>query len=389
MTPPVFSLNRRRFVSALALALPAAGSWAQTTAGNPELASLDSLLEPVREKNHLPALAAAVAKNGRVIAAGAAGIRRFDATTPVTVEDKFHIGSITKSMTATLAAMFVEQDKIKWQSTLAEQFPELADVMKPAWKEVTLELLLGHRGGAPGEVEKNLWAQCWQFKGPAPAHRMLLVKGTLTQEPEARPGARHIYSNSGYAIVGAMLERIAGQPWEKLITEKLFSPLGMKSAGFGAPATPGQTDQPWGHVPGSPSPKPVPPGPGADNPTAIGPAGTVHCSVADLARYGAFHAAGESGGSKLLPPASFKKLHAPLPGQDYALGWGVAERDWAGGAALSHTGSNTMFYANLWVAPRRNFAVAAMTNLAGTKVFAATDETVGKLIGEFLMKNKK
>ncbi|MBI3875287.1 MAG: beta-lactamase family protein [Verrucomicrobia bacterium] len=364
----------------IAASFPAAHAFAQTT----QPRDLAALLQPLRDKHHLPALAAAVSLRGRVVAAGAVGVRKHGDPTPVTVGDKFHIGSITKSMTATLAAMFVERGKIKWQSTVAEQFPEFVRRMKPAWKEVTLEQLLAHRGGAPGDVEPKLWAACWKFAGPPIQHRMLLVRGTLTQEPEAPPGTKHIYSNTGYAIAGAMLERIGGKPWETLLTEMLFQPLGMKSAGFGAPATSEKVDQPWGHTFAGKTPDPDPPGPGADNPAAIGPAATVHCSVADLARYGALHAAGENGDTELAKAASFKKLHTPLAGQDYALGWDVVRRGWAGGVALSHTGSNTMFFANLWVAPKRDFAVIAATNIAGEKVFGATDEVVGKLIGEFL-----
>src|SRR5690606_16144609 len=109
--------------------------------------------------------------------------------------------------------------------------------------------------------------------------------------------------------------------WEELMRGMLFEPLGMNSAGFGAPATLDSVDQPWGHT-SKPFAglDPVPPGPRADNPLAISPAGAVHCSLADLAAYAAFHIAGEQGGSELLNANSFKKLHTPA-GDDYALGW--------------------------------------------------------------------
>src|SRR5690606_40734968 len=68
------------------------------------------------------------------------------------------------------------------------------------------------------------------------------------------------------------------------------------------------------------------------------------------------------GGSHLLKPASFKKLHTPV-GDDYAVGWMVLEREWAGGRALMHNGSNTMFYVVVWMAPDRNCAVIVATNI--------------------------
>ena len=75
---------------------------------------------------NLPALAAAVVKNGSIVASGAVGTRRAGTDNPVTVNDRFHIGSDTKAMTALIAAMLVEGGKIQWTSTISEVFPELA-----------------------------------------------------------------------------------------------------------------------------------------------------------------------------------------------------------------------------------------------------------------------
>src|SRR4051812_24042844 len=82
--------------------------------------SIDALLEPIRAKSNLPALAAAVVRSNVIIAAGAVGVRKFGAPEKVTLEDKFHIGSCTKSMTATLAAMLVSEGKISWTTTIGE-----------------------------------------------------------------------------------------------------------------------------------------------------------------------------------------------------------------------------------------------------------------------------
>ena len=169
--------------------------------------------------------------------------------------------------------------------------------------------------------------------------------------------------------------------------EMLFEPLGMKSAGFGAPATPGEVDQPWGHTKDLLTGlEPVAPGPRGDNPAAIGPAGTVHCSVPDLVRYVAFHLTGEEGESDLLKAESFKKLHTSA-GDEYALGWVVLERKWAGGRALMHNGSNTMFYVVVWMAPDRKSAVITATNVGGPNAaFAGCNEAAEKLIKKFLLK---
>jgi CubicO group peptidase (beta-lactamase class C family) len=368
--------------------LPAVGSIEHLIADCADVRTTDSIpdplsqmLETIRVKHEFPALAAVVVVDGEIVATNAVGFRKCGGTEKVTVNDKFHIGSLTKSMTATLAAMLVEQERIAWTSTIGGSFPEYENQIHPDYRDVTLEQLLAHRGGAPGNAPNDLWSQAWNSSGSQVEQRLDFVKGILARKPEAKPGANHIYSNQGYAIAGVMLEKAAGKPWEELMQSMLFEPLGMKSAGFGAPATPGKVDQPWGHMKGRfTGIHSVPPGPRADNPPAIGPAGTVHCSLPDLARYALFHLDGARGDSELLSAESFEKLHASA-GNDSALGWVVLERKWAGGRALTHNGSNTMFYMVIWLAPERNCAVIVGTNIGAG--FTGCDEAAGKLIQEF------
>src|SRR5204863_8029225 len=123
-----------------------------------------------------------------------------------------------------------------------------------------------------------------QHRGNATSARRLLVEGVTSKAPEATPGEKYIYSNAGFSIAGHMAEKVAGKSWEDLVRDKIFRPLGMTSAGFGAPGSPTKNDQPRGHkADGSP----VEPGPTADNPIAIGPAGTVHCSIEESSRFAA------------------------------------------------------------------------------------------------------
>ncbi|MCI0745697.1 MAG: beta-lactamase family protein [Verrucomicrobia subdivision 3 bacterium] len=341
------------------------------------------MLETIRAKHKLPAMAAVVVVDGKVVATNAVGVRRHGDPTKVAPGDKFHIGSVTKSMTATLAAMLVEHKEISWTTTIGESFPEWANQVHPDYRGVTLEQLLANRGGVPGKPPPELWAKAWQAAGTPAEQRLAFIKGILEREPEAKPGTKTSYSNQGYAIAGVMLEKASGRTWEELMRSMLFDPLGMTSAGFGAPASVGQVDQPWGHTKGMLSGiKPVPPGPGADNPLAISPAGAVHCSLGDLAKYAAFHMAGERGLSKLLKAETFRKLHAPV-GDDYVLGWVVLERKWAGGRALMHNGSNTMFYVVVWMAPAKNCAVIVAANIGVDEAFAGCDEAAGKLIKEY------
>jgi CubicO group peptidase (beta-lactamase class C family) len=128
----------------------------------------------------------------------------------------------------------------------------------------------------------------------------------------------------------------------------------------------------------------VEPGPGADNPVAIGPAGIVHCSITDWARFIAANLPG--GKTKLVKPETLRKLHTPPPGTPpYAMGWLVVNNQpWADGEALTHAGSNTMWYAVAWLAPEKDFAVLVATNQPNSK---ACNDAVLALIADHFRNN--
>jgi CubicO group peptidase (beta-lactamase class C family) len=348
---------------------------------------LDSELEPIRARHGVPALAAAVVRFNSLAGAGAVGVRKYGITEPVTVADRFHIGSCTKPMTATLAAFLVERGRIEWDTTIGEVFTNLTESVHPEFSPVTIEDLLSHRGGVPGDLHADgLWERLWRHPGTPREQRLFLIEAVTRGKPVVKPGTQYLYSNAGYAIAGGMIERIEGRSWEELLREYLFAPLGMQSAGFGVPATPRYVDEPWGHVWRDGVPIPIAPGTDADNPPSIGPGGTVHCSVIDLARFAALHLRGAQGGRTGLAKASFTRLHtaAGAEATGYALGWGVERRDWAGGLALTHRGSNTQWFTVMWLAPKRDFAVVVAVNIGGDAGFAACDEAAARMIELFL-----
>jgi CubicO group peptidase (beta-lactamase class C family) len=338
-------------------------------------------IEAICKEHNLPALAVVVTKDGQICDRAVAGVRKWGDATPVTTNDVFHIGSCTKSMTATLAAILIEEGKLRWNTTILEVFPELKGKMDKQYEAVTVEQLLQHRGGVPGEPPPAAWAQAWREKGTPTEQRREFIEAILSEPPAAAPGTKMIYSNQGYAIVGAMLEKITGTPYEKLITEKLFKPLHMDTAGFGPPGTIGAVDQPWGHLRKLLTTVPVQ----ADNPPAIAPAGRVHCSLDDLARFTIFQMQRDPAGG-LLKPESLIKLHTPPGGGDYACGWVVLKRGWAGGNALMHNGSNTMWYVVMWLAPEKDFSVVVATNIAGPDAEQGCDEAASLMIKKWLMK---
>ncbi len=353
-----------------------------TTTSQPVPKRIDALLEPILKEHHLPGMSAAVVRGGKLTAIGAAGVRARGHDEAVTIDDKFHLGSCTKSMTATVIARLVEAGKLKWDTTIAEGLPDLREKMDPAYRNVTITQLLGHRAGVPGNPPPEVWGELMKDRSSTTKARQYVVEETLKRPPASPPGTQFEYANVGYVIAGVMAERAAGKPWETLMRELIFEPLDMRSAGFGAPGTAGQVDQPWGHVGAGEAALPIPSGPLADNPAAIGPAGTVHCSIGDWAKYVALHLAGARGEAKLLSAESFKKLHTPLEGQgqEYALGWGVVQRPWAKGIALTHSGSNTMWFCTVWIGPNADIAVLIATNQADEGARAGCDQAARVLL---------
>jgi CubicO group peptidase (beta-lactamase class C family) len=176
----------------------------------------------------------------------------------------------------------------------------------------------------------------------------------------------------------------------------------MASAGFGSPGHADRVDQPWGHLPrstdqkqdenqktsGDPSSaKARPPAPSLlDNVSALGPAGTVHVSIPDWARFARLHLDSatdtrrDPATPRLLKPETLQTLHTAPEGSTYAGGWVVAERDWAGGKALTHVGSNTVWVASIWLAPARDLAFFAATNVGGEVAIRACDQAITALI---------
>jgi CubicO group peptidase (beta-lactamase class C family) len=375
-------MNRRTMLQGTGTAWLTASSGAIGFDDGEGVGDLSVLLEPIHQQHRLPALAAAAVVGGKVNAAGVVGVRAAGSTEKVSADDKFHIGSCTKAMTATIVGLLVQQQKLRWDMPLAKALPQLASRMHPGYKDATVELLLCARAGFPAETApagKTL-NDMRRLPGTISEQRQAYLKMILAQKPDETPGTKYVYSNAGYVAAGAIVEHWTKSPWEKAIKTMLFDPLGMKTAGSGWMAGKGKRDQPWGHAGDGDRRRPVPPGPGADNPLLLGPAGTIHCSIADWAKFAALHV----GGGELLKDETLEKLHTPIGDQEYAMGWITAERPWGGGRVLNHAGSNTMNFAVAWLAPKKKFAALAATNCAGRSATTACDDVAEALIGKFL-----
>jgi CubicO group peptidase (beta-lactamase class C family) len=333
-------------------------------------AKLAERLAAVREAHKVPALFGAVVADGKLVAVAAAGVRKAGESEPVTVNDLVHIGSDTKALTATLIAALVEKGKLRWDSTIGGVLPDLKGKIHDNYLGVTVEQLLTHRAGVVPDV---LWFAAPEGKTPR-EQRAALLPVILKKAPADKPGTKFRYSNASYVVAAAMAEAAADASWEELIRDALFKPLGITSAGFGPPGTKGKLDQPWGHAfsKADDAFKPSQ----FDNPPVLGPAGRVHLSIADWAKFTALHLDATRGQPRLLKAETFKQLHTPAEGFDYAGGWGVGK-----GGSLAHDGSNSLWYARVRILPKENLAILAAANAGGEegrKAVEAAEESLLK-----------
>ncbi len=105
---------------------------------------MNSILEKIRIEHRLPAIAAAAVLDGKIVAEGAVGLRKAGFSVQVTITDQFHLGSCTKSMTAVLIGMMIDEGRLKWTTTLGEIFPEFAASILLSYKNITIRQLLCH-----------------------------------------------------------------------------------------------------------------------------------------------------------------------------------------------------------------------------------------------------
>ena len=325
-------------------------------------AFLEDRVAQFRDETGLTGLATAVMIDGQSAAAAVSGERRRGSGIPATVDDRWHVGSITKSMTATLLAVLEDDGQLSLHDTLPALLPDVA--IADGWRGCTLHHLLTHLAGAPANFPIKVQSVWPDTAEKLVAARRRFIADVLAKEPKYPCGERFAYSNVGYTIAGHIAETVVGNPYEVLLQHRVFAPLMLTSAGFGPPQGAAPNQQPVGHVvwlrwfrsPMDPFAT------RADNSPVMAPAGSVHMTIGDLARYGAVHLEGASRtAAGLLPQSTWERLHTPIL-DNYACGWVRYERDSASEPVIWHNGSNTLWYALLMLLPSSNTVLAFASN---------------------------
>jgi CubicO group peptidase (beta-lactamase class C family) len=336
-----------------------------------ELARSHELLQVLAEYNgnvKAPAWAAAVVKDGKVVAIAGIGVRDVQAGTPLDVDsDLFHWGSVTKSVTATMISGLVQEGTLSWRATLSELLPDVP--MREEYRRVTLVSLLDHRADLPpytrlGPDEARRFSR---YTGTIFEKRDTFMREVLQEAPPERGDTGLVYSNAGPAIAAHVAEVVTGQSWEELVKKHVFEPIRMNSAGFGLPASAGP-EQTRGHGGGD-----------ADSLTVMGegpmpaspmmdPAGNIRSTVHDMALYARAHLLGLRGRQGPLDSLAVQDLHTEAEdgrtmGRDaegYAMGWGLRRE---GDQVVHwHNGGAGQFFAEVDIYPDDDLAIVITTN---------------------------
>jgi CubicO group peptidase (beta-lactamase class C family) len=181
--------------------------------------------------------------------------------------------------------------------------------MRDDYKPVTVAQLLNHTAGLPTylQIGPDIAPSVRGLSGTPAEQRTQFIERLLMEEPIVKPGTESRYSNAGYALVGFVAEQRTGQSWETLMTDEIFKPLAMTNAGFGRPRSPDRQDEPWLHEWTGERYEPEPED-RANALTALAPAGNVHCSIRDFAKFAAYELQAARGHNTLLSPATARRF---------------------------------------------------------------------------------
>jgi D-alanyl-D-alanine carboxypeptidase len=338
-------------LSGIALGLALLASTVQ--AQSPD-AAVQALLDGFVREQHLPG--AVLGVDGprtapRLDTVVATGVLDRKSGTPVTPQSRFYVASAGKMMTATAILQLVDEGRIRLDQPVSQIIAPAGSLDRlPNWKSVTVEQLLNHTSGMPDYFD-DAWEQA-AAKNP----RMLVdveqaLSPQLGEEPNAKPGVEHEYSNTNYALLGLVLERVDHADLGSVLARRIFAPAGMTATTVGAdPRQPGVAS---GHGTGR--------GPSArDNLIAYASKlgdGPVTTTAGDMGRF----LAALLRDNRLLKPATLQRMLTPWrrePG--YGLGIQISDTDF--GPCYGHSGSVTGFKAEAWYYAARKTSIVFLTN---------------------------
>jgi CubicO group peptidase (beta-lactamase class C family) len=302
-----------------------------------------------------------VAKGDQELFPKGYGLANVEHDVPNTAQTKFRLGSITKQFTAMAILILQEQGKLSVDDLISKHIHGCTE----AWKDVTIHHLLTHTSGIPSFTSLPGYGASM----PLPSSPRQTLDRVRDMPLEFAPGEKFVYSNSGYVLLGEIIEKVAGKPYEKLLPEVIFEPLGMKDTGYDFPA-------------------PIVPHRAAGyrrigdqlanaaylDMTIPHGAGALYSTVEDLHRWSV--ALDER---KLISSGAYEKMFTPAKG-NYAYGWIVDKQ--FGRQRIGHGGGINGFSTYIERLPDEKLCVVVLSNMEGSPPAAVAGGLAAIALGE-------
>ena len=286
-----------------------------------------------------------VARRGAPIVSKSYGMADLEGRVPNTGKTRFRIGSLTKGFTAAAVMLLQERGKLSVQDSVCKH----VEPCPAAWQPVKIHHLLSHTAGIPNFTSFPDYMQTMGQPSPPAA----TITRFRDRPLEFQPGENHKYSNSGYVLLGHIIERVSGQPYGAFMRENIFKPLKMENTGYDDAS-----------APAGPRAKGYETGPGgAPVPAALidmsipHAAGALYSTVEDLYLWDQALSS-----EKVLKKASLDAMFTPVR-DDYAYGWGVARQ--GGRMRQGHGGGINGFTSYIARYPEDGVTVVVLANLGG------------------------
>jgi CubicO group peptidase (beta-lactamase class C family) len=315
---------------------------------------VDALLSD-RFNDHQPGAAVLVAQNGTILFEKGYGLASVEHLVPITADTKFRIGSITKQFTAAAILKLLEEGKLSLDDPLSKFIPDY-----PRGGEVSIRHLLTHTSGIHSYTSKPDFLASATVGATIEDHI-----GSFKNDPyDFDPGQKFLYNNSGYFLLGFIIEKVSGRSYDDYLREAFFEPLGMKNTGVHTPTAILQHEATGYAFEDGTWKKAI-----DWDMSKAGAAGALYSTVKDLHLWNEALFAG-----KILSEASLNEAFTPVTvaGEDaaqpketgYGFGWSIQKP--RGSQEISHAGGLNGFVSFLMRLPAEKFTVVMLVNSAPT-----------------------
>ncbi|HEY6829948.1 MAG TPA: serine hydrolase domain-containing protein, partial [Gemmatimonadaceae bacterium] len=286
---------KRALFAALVVAAPVAAQQPK-----PDWAAFDKFVAQAQRDWRVPALGIAVVKDDSVVFMRGYGVLENGKPTRADEHTRFAIGSTTKAMTSAALAMLVDEGKVHFDDKVTRWIPELQLADPWATRELTIRDLLTHRTGLPGT--DLFWASNWNYSPAEIIRRLRYI------QPSASFRSEWQYQNVMYGLVGTIIERVSGMPWDAFVRARIFKPLGMNETEALVSQIVGKPNVAVPHALVGDSVRVVP----IRSTDLVAPAGSVWSSVSDMSKWMRFVLdSGRVGSTRLIKQETFREIVTP------------------------------------------------------------------------------